>query len=125
MSFTEAIASVLRNYATFRGRAPRSEYWYFALFAFLLGVATSIVDMLLFPIWTNFSPVNSLASLALLLPSISVGVRRLHDIDRTGWWVLIAFTIIGIFLLLFWACVPGTRGPNRFGPDPLEGRTIA
>jgi uncharacterized membrane protein YhaH (DUF805 family) len=122
MSFTEAIASVFRNYATFSGRAPRSEYWYFALFAFLVCVATSIVDMLLFPIWTNFSPLNSLASLALLLPSIAVGVRRLHDIDRTGWWVLIAFTIIGLFLLLFWACVRGTPGPNRFGPDPLEGR---
>ncbi|HKH00969.1 MAG TPA: DUF805 domain-containing protein [Bradyrhizobium sp.] len=122
MGFTEAIASVFRNYATFSGRAPRSEYWYFALFAFLVGVATSIVDMLLFPIWTNFSPINSLASLALLLPSIAVGVRRLHDIDRTGWWVLIAFTVIGILLLLFWACVRGTPGPNRFGPDPLEGR---
>jgi uncharacterized membrane protein YhaH (DUF805 family) len=125
MGFTEAIASVFRNYATFSGRAPRSEYWYFALFAFLLGVATSIVDMLLFPIWTNFSPLNSLASLALLLPSIAVGVRRLHDIDRTGWWLLIVFTIIGIFLLLFWACVPGTRGPNRFGPGPMEGRYVS
>jgi uncharacterized membrane protein YhaH (DUF805 family) len=122
MNFTEAVASVLRNYATFDGRAPRSEYWYFWLFTFLLQAATTILDMVLFPAFTQLSPLTSLVGLALLLPSIAVAVRRLHDIDRTGWWLLIAFTIIGVFLLLVWACFRGTPGPNRFGPDPLEGR---
>jgi uncharacterized membrane protein YhaH (DUF805 family) len=53
------------------------------------------------------------------LPGLAVWVRRLHDIDRTGWWLLIVFTVIGIILLVAWACTRGTPGPNRFGPDPL------
>lgn len=122
MSFTEAIASVFRNYAIFSGRAPRSEYWYFVLFSILVAIVSGVVDMLLFPTWTGLTPISSLANLALLLPSISVGIRRLHDLDRTGWWFLLAFTVIGLLLLLYWACLRGTLGPNRFGPDPLEGR---
>lgn len=120
MSFTEAIASVFRNYATFSGRAPRSEYWYFWLFSILLQIATTILDRVLFAT-SDLSPLTSLVGLALFLPSIAVGARRLHDIDRTGWWLLISFTVIGIFVLLYWFCVRGTRGPNRFGADPLEG----
>lgn len=122
MSFTEAIASAFRKYANSSGRAPRSEYWFFWLFTFLLQAATSILDLVLFPAFTQVSPLTSLVGLAVLLPSIAVAIRRLHDIDRTGWWLLLAFTIIGIFVLLYWACVRGTPGPNRFGPDPLEGR---
>ena len=57
----------------------------------------------------------------MLIPNISVAVRRLHDIDRTGWWFLIAFTIIGALVLFIWACMRGTPGPNRYGPDPLAG----
>jgi len=55
----------------------------------------------------------------LLLPGIAVAARRLHDLDRTGWWLLIAFTGIGIILLIVWDCMKGTTGPNRFGADPL------
>ena len=58
-------------------------------------------------------------SLALLLPGIAVSARRLHDLDRTAWWLLIAFTGIGLILLLVWDCMKGTTGPNRFGADPL------
>jgi uncharacterized membrane protein YhaH (DUF805 family) len=68
------------------------------------------------------SPLNSLASLALLLPSLAVAVRRLHDIDRTGWWILLWFIpIIGWIILIIWHCTAGTPGPNRFGQDPLAG----
>jgi uncharacterized membrane protein YhaH (DUF805 family) len=67
----------------------------------------------------SFSPINALVNLALILPSIAVGVRRLHDIDRTGWWLLLLFTIIGIILLIVWYCTKGTTGSNRYGPDPL------
>ena len=66
-------------------------------------------------------PIGTIVSLALFLPGLSVSVRRLHDIDRTGWWVLLSFTIIGIILLIVWDCMRGTPGPNRFGPDPLGG----
>lgn len=118
MNFQQAIASGFNNYATFAGRAARSEYWYWTLFAILVALATSIVDLALFP-GVQLSPINSLASLALFLPGLAVSVRRLHDLDRTGWWVLVAFTGIGLILLLVWYCLRGTLGPNRYGPDPL------
>jgi len=121
MNFGQAIASGFQNFVNFSGRSPRSGYWYWTLFGFLLGIVTLTIDTILFPD-SGLSPVNSLASLAMFLPSLAVSVRRLHDIDRTGWWVLIAFTIIGILLLIYWDCVKGTSGPNRFGPDPLAGQ---
>ena len=62
-----------------------------------------------------FSYVTMAVVLALILPSLAVSVRRLHDIDRTGWWVLIGATFIGTLVLIYWACLPGTSGSNRFG----------
>jgi len=116
MNFTQAIQSGFGNYVTFSGRAPRSEYWYWALFTFVAQIVANVLDA-----GIGMGLVSGLLSLALLLPSIAVGVRRLHDIDRTGWWLLIAFTGIGIILLIVWACIKGTEGANRFGPDPLAG----
>jgi uncharacterized membrane protein YhaH (DUF805 family) len=80
-----------------------------------------MIDYLIFPTM-DISPVHTLTGLALMLPGIAVSIRRLHDLDRTGWWLLILFTIIGAILLLVWFCMRGTVGPNRFGPDPLEGK---
>jgi uncharacterized membrane protein YhaH (DUF805 family) len=120
MNFTQAISSGFQNYVNFSGRAPRSEYWYWTLFATLVSIAASLVDHLIFPTM-DFSPLHSLAGLALVLPGIAVSVRRLHDLDRTGWWLLIILTIIGGILLLVWFCMRGTVGPNRYGPDPLDG----
>ena len=121
MNFTQAIGSCFSKYATFSGRAARSEFWYWALFVLLLSIATNIIDFTAFPD-NELTPVSSILGLALLLPNIAVAIRRLHDIDRTGWWFLIAFTGIGIFLLLYWDCVKGTDGPNTYGPDPLAGQ---
>jgi uncharacterized membrane protein YhaH (DUF805 family) len=118
MGFGDAIASVLGNYATFSGRAARSEFWFWALFNFIAAIVAMAADMMIFS-ESEFSPVSSLLALGLLLPNIAVGVRRLHDIGRTGWWFLIAFTIIGGILLLVWACQKGTTGPNAYGHDPL------
>ncbi|MGZ5897039.1 MAG: DUF805 domain-containing protein, partial [Xanthobacteraceae bacterium] len=111
MNFGEAIASGFQNYASFTGRTPRSGYWYWVLFGVLLAIPTNIIDFVIFPT-SDYTPVSSLVSLALLLPGLSVSVRRLHDIDRTGWWLLIVLTIIGMFVLLYWCCVKGTDGPN-------------
>ncbi len=123
MNFGDAIASGFRNYVTFSGRAVRSEYWYWVLFSLILGAVTGILDKAVFPdVETDAGPLNMIASLIIFLPSLAIGVRRLHDIDRTGWWTLIIFTIVGIFLLIYWACLRGTAGPNRFGPDPLAGK---
>jgi uncharacterized membrane protein YhaH (DUF805 family) len=119
MGFVEAIRSGFSNYVNFSSRAPRSEYWYWTLFAILVGIAANILDTIIF--YNIFSPVSTLTALALFLPGLAVSVRRLHDIDRTGWWLLIAFTIIGLFVLLYWDCVKGTAGSNRFGTDPLGG----
>ena len=122
MDFGQAISNGLQNYATFTGRAARSEYWYWALFYFIVLFVTALIDAFLFPT-NDWSPVNTIAGLGLLIPSLAVSVRRLHDIDRTAWWLLLMLTIIGSLLLLFWAFLKGTDGPNQYGPDPLAGQT--
>jgi uncharacterized membrane protein YhaH (DUF805 family) len=125
VDFLTSITSGFRNYVMFRGRASCSEYWYWTLFVILLAIVTSLVDAVLFGVdvldFDNTPPLNTIATLLTFLPSLAVSVRRLHDIDRTGWWVLIAFTGIGILVLLYWALQSGTWGPNRFGPNPLQG----
>jgi uncharacterized membrane protein YhaH (DUF805 family) len=120
MNFVEAIKSGFHNYVNFSGRAARSEYWYWTLFSILVAIASTLIDLALFP-RVEISPVNTIAELALLLPSVAVAVRRLHDLDRTGWWLLIILTGIGAIVLLVWFCMRGTVGSNRFGPDPLSG----
>ena len=122
MNFLEAISSGFRNYVNFSGRAIRSEFWYWTLFVFVLVGVLGIIDQRLNPgvSMGAFSILNALVSLALFLPGLAVSIRRLHDIDRTGWWVLLSFIpLIGILVLIYWACQPGTSGPNRFGPDPM------
>jgi len=123
MQFQDAIRSGFRNYVTFSGRASRSEYWYWVLFAVLVAIASAIVDHAMFPL-VSTGPIEGLTSLVLFLPGLAVSARRLHDIDRTAWWILITFTVIGIILLLIWACTRGTAGANRFGPDPLADISV-
>lgn len=90
MTFAQAVRSAFSGYATFSGRARRSEYWWFYLFTVLVGIGTSVVDSILDLAFDNeLGVVNMLASLALLLPSLAVTVRRLHDTGRTGWWMLL------------------------------------
>jgi uncharacterized membrane protein YhaH (DUF805 family) len=121
MNFWQAIKAGFYNYVTFSGRAIRSEYWFWVLFTLLGGLATEILDAGIFSSdIPSASPLNGVFNLLTFLPSLALSVRRLHDIDRTGWWVLIAFTVIGIFVLIYWACKKGTPGPNRFGPDPFS-----
>jgi uncharacterized membrane protein YhaH (DUF805 family) len=101
----------------FSGRSPRAEYWYFTLFTTLISVGAFIVDA----IGLNSSPiVATIANLAFFLPSLSVLVRRLHDVDRSGWWFWLVFIpIVGWVILFVWLVSSGTRGVNRFGPNPL------
>jgi uncharacterized membrane protein YhaH (DUF805 family) len=114
MNFVEATKAGFNKYVTFSGRAARSEYWFWTLFTVIASIVAGILDAIV-----GFGIIGTIVSLAVLLPSIAVAVRRLHDLDRTGWWILIAFTVIGIILLIVWDCTKGTSGPNRFGPDPL------
>jgi len=88
-SFTGAISACLREYVNFSGRASRSEYWFFLLFTGLVSVAASIIDTVLFTgIFDTYGPTNTLVSLFFILPTLSVTWRRLHDINRSGWWVI-------------------------------------
>lgn len=122
MHFGDAVKSALVKYATFSGRARRSEYWYFVLFGFILSIVASIVDTAILHSADEHGagPVSAIVSIALLLPSLAVGARRLHDIDRSGWWLLIVFVpLIGFLVLIYWACRRGSEGDNRFGPSPL------
>jgi uncharacterized membrane protein YhaH (DUF805 family) len=114
MGFGRAIATCFRKYAVFSGRASRSEYWFFVLFQLLLLIVLVIVDVLAFR--GSVAVFTTLGWLILLLPNFAVTVRRLHDIDMSGWWILIAFVpLIGGILLLVWTCQRGTQGANRFG----------
>ena len=115
MSFSQAIAAGFSNYVNFAGRACRSEYWYWVLFIVLAEIVTSIIDYVI-----GYQVTTTLFGLAVLLPGLAVTIRRLHDLDRTGWWFLLAFIpVVGWIILIIWYCARGTAGPNRFGPDRL------
>jgi uncharacterized membrane protein YhaH (DUF805 family) len=119
MNFADAVKSGFQNYVTFSSRAARSQYWYWALFCILVGIASVVIDAALFP-RSYMRPVNAIAELVLFLPTLALSIRRLHDLDRSGWWFLLIFIpLIGGIWLLVWFCMRGTVGPNRFGPDPL------
>src|SRR5271169_5139636 len=119
MDFWQVVRSGFSNYVVFSGRAIRSEYWYWVLFAFLGLLATEIIDSAIFASHSAVSPLNGVFNLLIFLPGLGFAIRRLHDIDRSGWWILITLSIVGVILLLYWACQRGTPGPNRFGPDPF------
>lgn len=129
MDFMTSVRTVLGKYATFSGRAQRSEYWWYALFTFVTSLVLSFVDGILFGVTAtgqSIGVLSALFSLAVLLPSIAVGVRRLHDLDRTGWWLLLIFVpILGFLVLLYFFVQRGTEGPNRFGNDPMAGGRFA
>ena len=122
MTFVEAIKDGFGKYVTFSGRSSRSAYWYWVLFAFIVAVVATIIDMAI-----GSRIVSLITTLALLLPGLAVGIRRLHDIGRSGWWILIALVpFIGAIVLLVFALQP-SEGPNRFGerPDTGQGTSAA
>ena len=111
----------LKKYAVFSGRSRRKEYWYFILFAAIISIVLSIIDGLIgaYDRTVGVGLLSSIFSLAVLIPSIAVTVRRLHDIDRTGWWVLISLVpLIGWIVLLVFTVQDSTPGSNRYGPNP-------
>ena len=115
MSFGEAIQSCFNNYANFNGRASRSEHNYWILFAFFISIVTTILDITFFGL-IEISPINTLASLILWLPGLAVAIRRLHDINKSGWWLLLWFAIIiGWIVLLIWHVRPSDKGVNQYG----------
>jgi hypothetical protein len=113
----------LQHYADFTGRARRSEYWYFVLFNFivsiLIGLSLGVIAGLL-----NVPALVYLVhlwSLAVFIPSLAVSVRRLHDIGRSGWWLLLSLIpLVGAIILIIWHCTDSQPGANQYGPNPKE-----
>lgn len=115
MDFMTAVRTCLNKYFVIEGRAARSEYWWFYLFMIIVYVVAMIIDSVIgIPLF------YLIAALGLLAPSICASIRRMHDKDKSGWWLLIAFVpIVGVLYLLYLFVTRGTVGDNRFGPDPL------
>lgn len=108
-SYQQAILTCFKKFADFKGRARRSEFWYFELFCVLISLLLSFVN----------EELATLVMLITFIPNLAVSVRRLHDIGRSGWWMLIvAIPIVGILLLLFWATQEGHPEPNQYGVSP-------
>jgi uncharacterized membrane protein YhaH (DUF805 family) len=121
---------VWRGFADFSGRARRKEYWYFTLFHFIMALAGDIIAGAIYPenpvLGTAFGVIVLLYFLASIVPTIAVTVRRLHDVDKSGWWYFIAFIpFIGGIWLLVLTCTDGTAGPNQYGPDPKAVDVVA
>ena len=123
MNFFEAIQSGFNNYFNFSGRAQRSAFWYWTLFSIVGALIASVSDWATFGIeWGTVSPINGIFSLITFIPCISVAARRLHDIGRTGWWLLLILVpIVGWIILIIWYCQQGEAGTNQYGPNPLGG----
>lgn len=119
MDFKTAVVTCLKDkYMDFNGRAPRSEYWYFGLAYTIVYIMVSIVGGLISQMASIV--LTSLMCLGVLLPALAVGVRRLHDVNKSGWWLLIALIpLIGSLILLYFFVQKGTDGPNQYGADPL------
>lgn len=128
MTFVQAIKSAFNNYVNFQGRATRSEYWWFFLFQFLVYIIPSTL--------MNAETARGELGLgtllylglvvALFLPSLALSFRRLHDTNRSAWWLLIALIpIIGAILLLVWTILKGTDGPNKYGEDKLKPDVVS
>lgn len=113
----------LKQYATFDGRARRREYWFFALFNCIAIFVLALIDGMAgtFSEEAGFGLLSGLYLLGVLLPNIAVTVRRLHDTNRSGWWILIGFIpLIGFIVMLIFALLDSTPGTNRFGANPKD-----
>ena len=125
MNFFEAIQSGFANYVNFRGRAIRSEYNYWLLFTLIIGAITGILDFMIgYEDWDDPSPINSIASLILFLPGLSVMVRRFHDINKSGWNYFWCFTIIGIIPVIYWLCFKEGSKEENFYVSNLIDKTL-
>ena len=128
MNFTTAVKVVLSKYATLEGRASRSEYWYWVLAIIILSFVLAIIEGAVIAPSIGFEafdpqagqPLRVLMIFAVFLPSLGVSVRRLHDIGRSGWWLLIQFVpFIGSLILLWWFVRPGEGSDNAYGTSQL------
>ena len=125
MNFVQAVKSYFIRWNDFKGRSSRSEYWWATLFTYLVIILLQVVQVMLAQAESVLALLAMITILVFLLfltiASFAVMVRRIHDVNRSGWWFLIYFTIIGIFVLLYWYVQKGDEADNRYGSDPLSG----
>lgn len=130
MGFGEAVRTCFNKYVTFSGRARRAEYWWWVLFTIIGQAVFGVVDRMIFGpqfvhmgdmmVEAQTGPIGGIFSLVILLPGISVMVRRLHDTGHSGWWFwIVLIPIVGWIILLYWMIKAGDAGDNEFGSDPL------
>ena len=120
MNIQTAVKTCFSKYATFSGRASRSEYWFFYLFTIIASIVTWVIDtMLLGYSAEDTGAISLIFQIIIILPSIAVGARRLHDIGKSGWWQLLILTIIGIILLIVWFATIGSSKKNKYG-NPIK-----
>lgn len=118
----------VKNYVGFTGRSRRKEFWMFVLFNIIFTIVAMALDNVagIADPMTGYGPIYGLYALAVLLPSIAVAVRRLHDVGKSGWFILIAFIpLIGAIWLIVLYARDGEAGPNKYGPNPKESPAIA
>ena len=122
VDFPEAVKFGFQRCMDFKGRSSRAEYWQFSLFFLLVDIIATAVDTV--ALGSGLGDIGLVATvweLAILVPGLALAVRRLHDINRTGWWLLLWFVIlIGWIILIVWAIKRGNDGPNKYGPDPRQ-----
>jgi uncharacterized membrane protein YhaH (DUF805 family) len=122
VSFGDAVKVCFNKYVDFNGRARRSEFWWWTLFTVILGIVAGIIDAILGTrSASGTGVVGSLVNLAVLLPSLAVGARRLHDTGRSGWWQLLWLVcLVGWIFLIVWLC-QDSQGDNKYGSSPKAG----
>ena len=124
VSFMEAVKLGFSKYFRFSGRSTRAEYWWWTLFVVMADIVLAVVDTLTgtMGMFGDSGLLGALFELAILIPSFALGARRLHDIDRSGWWQLLWLVlVIGWIVLISWAIKRGDDGQNKYGPAPRQG----
>ena len=125
-SCLEWYLKVLRNYVGFSGRARRTEFWMFTLFNMVASIITQLIDRIFgWEDWSAYAgPVTTLYFLAVFLPSLAVAVRRLHDTNRSGWWLLLGLVpLVGFIVLIVFYAQAGNSGANKYGADPKDSES--
>ena len=123
VSFSQAVRMAFDSYCRFQGRSSRSEYWWWVLFCSILGFCIGIVEGILDFSMTAVQATSGILSLVLLLPGLGLSVRRLHDIGKSGWWILLGLIpVVGAIVLIIWFARNSQMQDNQYGPVPNMAR---